>query len=126
LLYVSGRLRPPFFANLVNPAWPLAEHEFLDLAGRGFWQEPEDHGPGRLEAGEVGAAEGDDIFRRGVGFGFEGHKGAGRFTPHRIGARHHRRLEHGRVPIEDILNLDREMFSPPEMMISVERSFSSI
>ena len=41
------------------------------------------------------------------GFGLQGHKGAGRFAPHRIGAGDHRRLEHAGVPVEDVLDLDR-------------------
>jgi hypothetical protein len=35
----------------------LAQCEFLDLAGRGFWQCSEHHGPGNLEAGQVIAAK---------------------------------------------------------------------
>src|SRR6267378_2793409 len=69
---------PGFFVALTGVFGALAQHEFLDLAGRGLRQGAEDDMPRRLEAGHVLAAEGDD-----GGF------------------------EHGRVTVQDVLDLDR-------------------
>jgi hypothetical protein len=102
-----GGLAVLFFRTSSTLLRALAQREFLDLAGGGFWERAEDHSSRRLEMGEVGAAEGDDVFRRGFGFGLQGHKGARCFAPHRIGTRHHRRFEHGGVSVEDIFDLDR-------------------
>src|SRR6266853_2497540 len=54
----------------------LAQHEFLDLAGRGLRQRTEHHGPRHLEAGEVVAAEGDDFIRRSGRLGLQSDEGA--------------------------------------------------
>src|SRR5271165_682639 len=85
----------------------LAQQEFLDLAGRGLWQWPKDDRPGRLEVGKALAAKGDDLVRRRSGFGLQCHERAGGFAPHRVRARDHRRLEHARVPVENVFDLDR-------------------
>jgi len=44
-------------------------------------------------------------------------------SPICIGFRNHRGKQHGRVLVEHILDLDRGDVSPPEMMMSLERSF---
>ena len=86
---------------------------------------PQTARPRRLEMGEVLAAEGDDVFRRGLGFGLQGHKRAGRLAPLLIWTGHDRCFEYGRMPVEDNSTSMVEMFSPPEMMMSFERSLSS-
>jgi hypothetical protein len=58
----APKLRLPWENTLLHPLLrPLAQHEFLDLAGRGLRQRAEDDVAGGFEVGEVGAAEGDDV-----------------------------------------------------------------
>src|SRR4029077_12517583 len=74
---------------------------------RGLRQRAEHYGSRYLETGEVLAAESDDFFRCGWCFGLEGHKGAGGFAPHRVGAGDDGGFEHAGMPVEDVFDLDR-------------------
>ena len=86
----------------------VAQHEFLDLAGRGLGQRAEHHRPRRLVMRHVLAAEGDDRRRpSAVAPGFKRDEGAGALAPCRVGPRDHRRLHHRRMAVEHLLDLER-------------------
>src|SRR2546428_1795743 len=84
----------------------VAQHELLDLAGRGLGQVAELN-PGRaLEVGDVLAAELDDLGLGGALARLEGHEGLGALAPLGVGHRHHRALHHRRVLGHRLLDLD--------------------
>src|SRR5947209_4103768 len=69
---LSGRRsRPDKSPKLAGHLRALAQYEFLDFPGRGLRQWPEQHRPWDFEAGEVLAAEDDDLLGRGGRVGFQ-------------------------------------------------------
>src|SRR5262249_43912540 len=86
----------------------FAQLVFLDLAGRGLWQRPENYGPRHLVIGEVSAAPGDDVLGRDrTAFRSEGHEGTRRLSPHRVGSSNDRRFHNFGVAIKDLLDFER-------------------
>src|SRR3954467_1476331 len=85
----------------------VAQQEFLDLA-RGRLRDRSEHdGLWRLEARHLVAAEGDDVGLAWPRAVLEFDEGAGHLAPFRIGLCDHGGKQHGRVLVEDVLDLDR-------------------
>ena len=63
---------PARVRSLLKTLGLFPQLEFLDFAGRRLRQGAEDHGLGRLEVGDVVAAECDDVFFGGGFAGLEG------------------------------------------------------
>src|SRR4051812_27203837 len=88
-------------------AHPLAQQELLDLAGGSLRQLAEDNASRHLESREMAAAVLDDRLLGELGPRLELDERAGGFAPPWIGSRDDGRGEHGRMPVEDVLDLDR-------------------
>src|SRR5690554_8211906 len=75
----------------------VPQYELLDLAGRGLRQLREHHGFRNLEAGQVLAAEADDVL---LGYDtdsrLQGNEGAGSLAPPHVCQGSHRSLTHRR------------------------------
>src|SRR5258705_12237390 len=96
---------------LVDPlraALPLAiaQHELLDLAGRGLGQLAELDGGRRLEARDVLLAELDDLRLGDLLPRLERDEGLRPLAPFFVGDRDHRALHHRRVAGHALLDLD--------------------
>src|SRR5258707_8187411 len=85
----------------------LAQHEFLDLAGRGFRQWAEDDVARRLETRHALAAEGNDLRRLGSRAVLQRNESAGRLAPIRVRAGDDRGFHDRGVAIKHVLDLDR-------------------
>src|SRR5262249_13954919 len=105
---VRGPNRHHASVDPFSPTFPfaIAQHELLDLAGRGLGQLTELDGRRRLEVGDVLLAELDDLGLGGLPAGLEGHEGLGPLAPFFIRDGHYRALHHARVPGHALLDLD--------------------
>ena len=72
------------------------------------------------------AAEVDDLLLGGQGALLQRNEGAGCLAPFFVGSRSYAGLQHRRMAIKYRLNLNGGNAFPPEMMMSLERSFNSI
>ncbi|PAV67246.1 hypothetical protein WR25_02371 [Diploscapter pachys] len=90
-------------------ASPFAQDEFLDLAGGRLRQRHQRHMPRRLEVRQALATPADQLFAGDIplGLGTQGDEGMRGFAPARIGPRHHGGLEHLRMLVEHLLDLQR-------------------
>src|SRR5215831_3044695 len=84
----------------------IAQHELLDLAGRGLRQLAELHRRRTLEAGDVLPAELDDLLLAGSRALLERDERLGALSPLLVRNRHHRAFEDGRVLGDGLLDLD--------------------
>src|SRR5437667_7362405 len=85
----------------------LPQHELLDLARGSLRQHAEHDVARRLEMREVGPAVIDEFLFRDLCAGFQLDEGARRFSPLRVGLRHHGHREDRRVPVKHVLDLER-------------------
>ena len=100
----------------------LAQHEFLDLTGRGLGQLAEHHIFRPLEPGHLAAAPVEELFGADILAGLQLDKGAGHLAPFLVRLGDNRRRRHRRVTVEIALTSTEEMFSPPEMITSFSLS----
>src|SRR3954463_8039003 len=85
----------------------IAQHEFLDLAGRGFRYRPEHNRLRRLEARHMLSAECDDVgFRRACVL-LQLDERAGHLAPFGIRLGDHGCEQHCRMLVEHVLDFDR-------------------
>src|SRR4051794_19677556 len=75
-----------------------------------------------FEARQALAAERDDFLLSGLPTFFQLNECAWNLAPFLVRARHDRHADHGRMAAQHVLDFHDEMFSPPEMMTSLERS----
>src|SRR5881227_883847 len=105
----------------------LAEHELLDLAGRGLRQRTEDDRARRLEVREMLATPGDQLelgdARR---VRLEQHERTWRLAPLLVRSGDDRGLHDLRMAVKAVLDFQRADVSPPEMMMSLARSLTSM
>ncbi|MPL88378.1 hypothetical protein SDC9_34398 [bioreactor metagenome] len=86
---------------------PVAQHEFLHLAGRGLRQLAEHHRLRRLEMRHVLPAEGDELLVAHLRARAQLDEGAGRLAPAFVRAGDDGRFHHFGVLVEHVLDLDR-------------------
>jgi hypothetical protein len=106
-----------------NRGLAAAQQVFLYFARRGLGEFANERNPtGRFEVSKIVSRELDDFGFRGGFAGTQHNERMRRFTPFRVRHADDRDLLHGVVTKQHALTSTDEMFSPPLMMTSLNRS----